>query len=414
MALPALAIGWLMVASVPAIKYKAQASVTSVTRTKLLTETADSNVVTDVLIAPRLDSELYTNRLDVKFVAEPQIFLRQVPLNTTVEFLLSTYAWVEYKLRRDFSLVAVHTTTFGTFPLSDFRGAGGSDLPVNPGESQGFLLSSSYVYTETLAGFQSSFGVKRLNVAGTLGWIVNGLLDYPVHPLKRGEAAYPQQRLPQLRLDAVYGATRRDYLSLMVLGQDVHFSTANRDSLLQVAPGIKHAFSPLVDLSLSPGIALGRVYPRRQDLEPFNVTMPTLEAQLDAPVPLGHHWPVKARLRARYVPYMDPLTTQLVPRGELGVDLKWEGRREAKVTGGVRYAHPLTSGLHRNDQEVRADLEALLPLPLSRYLFLQAKGQFSWRNHAVLSFSRDLETFAPVVQWLTSVGLVVRYDRGRL
>ncbi|WNG13338.1 hypothetical protein [Cystobacter fuscus] len=414
MALPALALGWLLVASVPAVKYKTQVSLNSVVRTPLLTEESETEVVTDLLLAPRLDSELYTNRLDVKFVVEPQFFLRQVPLRTTFEFLLSTYAWVEYKLRRDFSLVAVHTTTFGTFPLSDFRGAGGSDLPVGRGESQGFLLSSSYVYTETLAGFQGSFGVKRLMVAGTLGWIVNGLLDYPVHPPKRGDAAYPQQRLPQLRLEANYGATRRDYLTLLVFGQDVSFSTANRDAVLQVAPGIKHSFTPLVDVSVAPGIALGRVYPRRRELEPYNVTMPTLETTLDAPVPLGHHWPVAARLRARYLPYMDPLSTQLMPRAELGLDLKWEGRREAKVTGGVRYAHPLTSGLHREDQEVRAEMEALLPLPLSRYLFMQAKGQFSWRHHAVLSFEPREGTFSPVVQWFTSVGLVVRYDRGRL
>lgn len=414
MALPALALGWLLVASVPAIKYEAQVSLNSVTRTPLLTEEAEAEVVTDVLLAPRLESELYTNRLEVQFVAEPQFFLRQVPLNTTFEFLMSTYAWVTYKLRRDFSLVAGHNTTFGTFPLSDFRGAGGSDLPVGPGESEGSFLSSSYVYTETLAGFQGSFGVKRLQVAGTLGWIVNGLLDYTVLPIKRGEAAYPQQRMPQLRLDANYGVTRRDSLSLLVLGQDVYFSTANRDSLLQVAPGLKHAFSPLVDVSLSPGIALGRVYPRRQDAEPFNVTMPTLEAILSAPVPLGHHWPVEATLRARYVPYMDPLSTQLIPRAELGMDFKWEGRREAKVTGGVRYAHPLTSGLHRDDREVRGHVEALLPLPLSRYLFMQAKGQLSWRNHAILSFQPLTGLFEPVTQWFTSVGLVVRYDRGRL
>jgi hypothetical protein len=406
MALPALALGWLLVASVPAVKYTAQVRLDSIVRTKLLTERAPSGVVADLLLAPRLDSVLYTNRLEVKLVAEPQFFLRQTGLRPTFEFLLSAYTRADYKLRRDLSLVAIHTTTFGTFPLNDFSGAGGSSLPVNPSKSEGWL-SSSYVYTESVAGFQGSFGVKRLNVAGTIGWIVNGLLGYPVRPLRRGDAAYPQQRYPELRLLAVYGVTHRDYASLSVIGRDVYFSTANRNTLLQVAPGLQHSFSPLVKMSLEPGVAVGRVYPRRPDQAAFNVAMPTLETGLDAPVPLGYHWPVKAKLRARYLPYMDPLSTQLVPRGELGLALEWKGRRDAKVTGGIRYAHPLTAGLHRDDQEVRADMEALLPLPLSRYLFLQTKGQFTWRHHAVLAT-------LPAVQWFTSVGLVVRYDRGRL
>ncbi|PTL75777.1 hypothetical protein [Vitiosangium sp. GDMCC 1.1324] len=63
--------------------------------------------------------------------------------------------------------------------------------------------------------------------------------------------------------------------------------------------------------------------------------------------------------------------------------------------------------MHRNDAETRVELEALYPLPLSRYLFVQGKGWFTWMNHVVLDA-------APVVQWYTSVGLVVRYDRGRL
>ena len=89
------------------------------------------------------------------------------------------------------------------------------------------------------------------------------------------------------------------------------------------------------------------------------------------------------------------------------MDLKWEGRRGAKIVGELRYAHPLTSGLHRHDSELRSEVEALLPLPLSRYVFLQTKETFIWRQHAVL-WTR------PPVQWFTSIGLVVRYDRGRL
>ncbi|MET0402586.1 MAG: hypothetical protein ABW123_09295 [Cystobacter sp.] len=410
MALPALALGWSLVAAIPPIKYTADVRVDTVVRTKLLTErTPDPNqrVVSDLLIAPRLDSVMYTNRLEVKFVAEPQIFLRQMPV-PTFELLVSAYARADYKLRRNLTLIAVHTTTFGTFPLNDFGGAGGSDLPVAPrvDPSQRTFLDSAYVYTESAVGFASSLGVKRLAVSGTLGWIVNGLLDYAVLPLKRQDASYPQQRYPELRMDANYGVSARDRLTLFVYGRDVSFSTANRDVVLQVAPGIQHKFNPLVQGQLALGVALGRVYPRL-GLEPYNVNMPTVEVGLDAPVPIGLHWPVQAKLRARYVPYMDPLSTQLVPRGEVGLALKWEGRRKAIVTGEVRYAHPITAGLHRNDQEVRSEVEALLPLPVSRYLFFQTKGQFMWRQHAVLASRTP-------VQWFTSVGLVMRYDRGRL
>jgi hypothetical protein len=124
-------------------------------------------------------------------------------------------------------------------------------------------------------------------------------------------------------------------------------------------------------------------------------------------VPLGNHWPVKAKVRAKYLPYLDPLTTRIVPRGELGADLEWKGKREAQVLGKLRYARALTTGLHAHDAQARAEVEALWPLPLSRHLYMQGKGQLSWTRHGVLSDG-------PIVQWFTSVGLVVHYDRGRL
>ena len=104
---------------------------------------------------------------------------------------------------------------------------------------------------------------------------------------------------------------------------------------------------------------------------------------------------------------MDPLSTQLIPRADVGLDLEWKGRREAKVLGKLRYAHPLTGGVHRGDAEMRAEIEALYPLPLSRYLFMQGKGWYTWTKHVVIGHQ-------PVSQCYTSVGLVVRYDRGRL
>lgn len=406
MALPALALGWLLVASAPAVKYKASARIESVVRTPLLTELASTTVVSDLIIAPRLDSVLYTNRLEVKLSYEPQFLVRQVAMRPTLEILQSVYTRADYKIRRDLTLLAVHTTTFGDFPLDEFgSGAGTGSLPVTPAAKS--LGTSAYIYTETAAGFWTSLGIKRLSIAGTLGWVVNGLLDPPVRPLRRGNAAYPQQRYPELRLQSFYGATRRDYFTLSLYGRDVSFSTGNRDAVLQFAPGLQHQFNPLVDLSVEPGIAVGRTYPRRPDESPTDRLMPTLETTLNAPVPLGNHWPVKAKVRARYLPYMDPLTTKLIPRGDVGLDLEWKGRREAKVLGKLRYAHPLTSGVHHDDAEARVELDVLYPLPLSRYLFVQGKGWYTWMNHVVLGTG-------PVVQWYTSLGLVVRYDRGRL
>ncbi|PTL75778.1 hypothetical protein [Vitiosangium sp. GDMCC 1.1324] len=336
MALPALALGWLLVASAPAVKYKASARIESVVRTPLLTELASTTVVSDLIIAPRLDGVLYTNLLEVKFAYEPQFLVRQVAMRPTLEILQSVYTRADYKIRRDLTLLAVHTTTFGDFPLDQFgSGAGTGSLPVTPAAKS--LGSSAYIYTETAAGFWTSLGIKRLSIAGTLGWVVNGLLDPPVRPLRRGNAAYPQQRYPELRLQSFYGATRRDYFTLSLYGRDVAFSTGNRDAVLQFAPGLQHQFTPLVDLSVEPGIAVGRTYPRRPDELPTNMVMPTLETTLNTPVPIGNHWPVKAKVRARYLPYMDPLTTKLIPRGGCrpgpGVEgpARGEGARKAAV-----------------------------------------------------------------------------------
>lgn len=405
MALPALALGWLLVASAPAVKYKASARIESVVRTPLLTEQANAPVLNDVVLAPRLDSVLYTNLLEVKFVYEPQFLLRQAFAAPSLELLQSVYTRADYKIRRDLTLLAVHTTTYGKFPFENYSAASALTLPAVSSATSIFESGSAYIYSETAAGVWTSLGIKRLSVAGTLGWIVNGLLEPPVRPLHRGNAAYPQQRYPELRLEAYYNATARDMFTLLLYGKDVSYSTGNRDEVLQFAPGLTHQFSPLVDLSVAPGIAVGQVFPRLQS--PYGLWMPTLETTLNAPVPLGNHWPVKAKVRARYLPYMDPLTTQLVPRGDVGVDLEWKGRREAKVIGKLRYAHPLTPGIHRNDAEARVEVEALYPLPLSRYLYVQGKGQYIWMDHVVIANQ-------PVVQWYTSVGLVVRYDRGRL
>lgn len=404
MALPALALGWLLVASAPAVHYKASARVESIVRTRLLTELASSPVINDLALTPRLDSVLFTNRLEVKFIYEPQLFVRQVGQSSSFEVLHSVYSTGTYQLFPELQLSATHSTTYGNFPLEGLGGDTGS-APTLPGVR---TSDNSYIYTETNAGLWTNLGIKRLAISGTVGWVVNGLMDPPVHLARRGSAVYPQQRYPELRAQANYGLTPRDYLSFSVYGRDVSYSTGHHNSILHLSPGLQHQFSPLVGLSVEPGLALGMEHPRLPWQLPQPVVMPILETALKAPVPLGNHWPVQAKVRAKYLPYLEPLTTRIIPRGELGVDLSWKGKREAQVLGKLRYARALTTGLHRADAQARAELEALLPLPLlPRYLYMQGKGQLSWTRHGVLS---DL----PIVQWFTSVGLVVHYDRGRL
>ncbi|HSP80156.1 MAG TPA: hypothetical protein VLQ93_16615, partial [Myxococcaceae bacterium] len=388
------------IASAPAVKYKASAALETQVRTPLLTELAPTSIVSDLVLTPRLDAILYTNRLEWKLVYEPKLQVRQAAVNPTLEVLQSVYTRADYRLLRQLSLIGVHTTTYGSFPFD--QPGGNPPLGVLTRES------TRYIYSETAAGLSTTLGLRRFYMYGTLGWVVNGLLsEPPARPLRRGDAAMPQQRYPELRFQAFYGFARRDTLSFSVLGRDVSFSTGNRAATLQLAPGLEHQFSPLVKLLVEPGLALGQASSLRPGVAPERLLLPTLEATLKAPVPLGNHRPVQGRLRARYLPYADPLSTRLVPRGDVGLQLEWKGRRQALVKGELTYAHPLTTGLHQHDAELRASTEVLWPLPVSRHLFLQARGQLTWMRHEVVSFT-------PLVQWFTSLGLVLRHDRGRL
>ena len=72
-----------------------------------------------------------------------------------------------------------------------------------------------------------------------------------------------------------YGFARRDTLSFSVLGRDVSFSTGNRASTLQLAPGLEHQFSPLVKLLVEPGLALGRASSVRPGRAPQSLLLPT-------------------------------------------------------------------------------------------------------------------------------------------
>jgi hypothetical protein len=239
--------------------------------------------------------------------------------------------------------------------------------------------------------------------------VVNGLMDPPFLPLKRRQTSPPRQVGPEGRYLLIYGLTRRDYGSLSLIARDVAFSTQGHTGMVLASAGVQHQFTPLVQGQLELGAALTREWLRlASGSAPPTALSPTVDAILKAPVPLGRHWPVKARLRARYLPAVDPYTTRLYPRGDVGLTLKWAGRKEAAVEGELRHVRSLArTGFLTFEQQTEASLKVLWPLPLHRSTFLSAEGRFARLHRRVIS---DF----PLYQWFADVGLVLRPRRGRL
>jgi hypothetical protein len=401
----ALALGWQLVATVPAVKYQTQLRMETLVRAPLLSETAPDgvNVIGDVLLAPRGEAILYTPRLEVAAVYEPQIMVRQAFIRPTLELLHSAYVRADWKATRYLKPLAVGTVTYGSFPFETFEATSvGADGVVR-------MDRSRYIYAEGVLGAQTNLGLKRLNMAATAGWVVNGLLDPPRFPLRRGQTTPPRQVGPELRYLAVYGLTRRDTANLSLIGRDVSFSTRNRASLGFGTLGLEHQFSPLVKAQLDVGAAFTRRYPASAiaEVEPWHLH-PTAELILRTPVPLGHHWPVKARLRARYLPYVDAFSTRIYRRGEVGLQLKWEGRKQALVQSEFKLIRSLENrGFLQYDAQAEGNVKVTWPLPFSRYTFLQAEGKAAWMR-------RQLISERPILQWTANLGLVIRPQRGRL
>jgi hypothetical protein len=403
MSLMALALGWQLVSGVPAVKYQSQVRVETLVRAPLLSETATTDVIGDFLLAPRGEAILYTPRLEVAAIYEPQVMVRQAFIRPTLELLHSAYVKGTWKATRYLTPLAVGTVTYGSFPFETFEATSvGADGVVR-------MDRSRYIYAEGVVGAQTNLGLKRLNMALTGGWVVNGLLDPPRFPLRRGQTTPPRQVGPELRYLGIYSVTRRDTFNLSLVARGVNFSTRNRAELGFASMGLEHAFSPLVKGQLDVGGAATRRYPASAlaDVEPWQFH-PTAELTLRTPVPIGHHWPVQARLRARYLPYVDAFSTRIYRRGEAGISFKWEGRKQAAFLGELKLIRSLeTRGFLKYDAQAEGNAKLTWPLPFNRYTFLQAEGKVAWMR-------RQLISEYPIIQWTANLGLVIRPPRGRL
>jgi hypothetical protein len=120
---------------------------------------------------------------------------------------------------------------------------------------------------------------------------------------------------------------------------------------------------------------------------------------------VGHHWPVKAKLTARYVPFINPFTTAVFPRLEGAFGFEWKGRREAQINLEVSAAQARTDGFHRRDGDER--LSAKVQWPLTRSTAVVASGR-------LLRLREFLIDDEPIYKWFLGAGIVIRQENGRL
>jgi hypothetical protein len=217
----------------------------------------------------------------------------------------------------------------------------------------------------------------------------------------------PSQIGPEVRAQAFHSLTRRFVIGLHLYGRDVHTSTDARISVLQAMPVVQYQFHPLIQGRLEAGVAVGERRPQRTGLPlpTESILHPTGEASLTTPVPVGYHWPVQAKLTARYVPFINVFTTAVFPRAEGGFGFEWKGRRKAQVNVDLFAARPMTRGFHRRDGEER--LSVKVQWPLTRSSALVASGR-------LLRLREFLIDDEPIYKWFTGVGLVIRQENGRL
>lgn len=399
-ALPLLVTSMVLAGS-PAMRYSSQLRAETVVRTPNLTETADRSVIQDLVITPRGQVIFYTPRMELKAILEPQLLLRRTFTEPTLEILTFFFLRGEYQLTRGFKVWAMESTTYGNFPFEDFR----VPAPTNAGDVR-LLDTSQYIYSENMVGFDIT-SIRRTYIGVMGGLVINGLLDPPTTVRPREEKVTPSQIGPEVRSFTYYSVTRRFTLGAELYGRDVHFSTDARLSLLQTSPVVQYQFHPLIIGRLSLGMAVGErrpqntVYPQPTT----SILQPIGEATLTTPVPVGYHWPVKAKLSAKYVPFVDAYSTLVFPRVEGGFGFEWVGRRKAQVNLDLTAAQAITSGFHRRDGEERVSLK--FQWPLTRSSAVVASGR-------LLRLREFLLDDDPIYKWFLGVGLVIRQENGRL
>jgi hypothetical protein len=392
----------MVLAGSPAMRYSSQLRAETVVRTPNLTETADRSVIQDLVITPRGQVIFYTPRLELKAILEPQLLLRRTFTEPTLEILTFLFLRGEYQLARGFKVWAMEATTYGAFPFEDFR----VPAPTNGGQTARLLDTGQYIYSENMVGFDIT-GIRRTYIGVMGGLVINGLLDAPTTVRPREEKVTPSQIGPEVRAFAFHSLTRRLVLGAELYGRDVHFSTDARLSLLQTSPLVQYQFHPLISGRLALGMAVGERRPQSTvlPLPTMSILHPIGEAALTTPVPVGYHWPVKAKLSLKYAPFVDAYSTLVFPRVESGFGFEWVGRRKAQVNLDLAVAQAITSGFHRRDGEEQVAVK--VQWPLTRSSAVVASGRF-------LRLREFLIDDDPIYKWFLGVGLVIRQENGRL
>ncbi len=398
--LPALVTS-LVLAGSPAMRYSSSLRAETFVRTENLTEQAGTPVLQDFVITPRGQVIWYSPRMELKAILEPQLLLRRTFSQPTLEVLTFLFLRGEYSVTRGVRLWALNATTYGSFPFEDFR------VPAPTAEGDVRLLDASkYMYSENLVGVDI-VGIRRTYIGVMGGLVFNGLLDPPRSVRPRGDRVTPAQVGPELRAMAFHSLTRRFVVGLHLYGRDVNFSTDAHLSMLQAMPVLQYQFHPLINGRLEAGVLVGERRPQRtaRFLPTESILHPTGEASLTTPVPVGHHWPVKAKLTARYVPFVNPFTTAVFPRLEGAFGFEWKGRREAQINLEVSAAQARTDGFHRRDGDER--LSAKVQWPLTRSTAVVASGR-------LLRLREFLIDDEPIYKWFLGAGIVIRQENGRL
>ncbi|HEX8703669.1 MAG TPA: hypothetical protein VF815_32835 [Myxococcaceae bacterium] len=402
--LPALLTSVVLAGS-PAMRYSSSLRAETFVRSENLTEQVDAPVLLDLVITPRGQVIFYTARMEVKAILEPQLLLRRAD---DVEVLSFAFLRGEYKLTRGLRLWALESTTYGVFPFEDFRiPQPTQDNPVTN------LDASQYMYSETLVGMDFT-GIRRTYMGIMGGFVFNGLLDPPTRSQILAERRTPAQFGPEIRALAFHSLTRRFVVGLHLYGRDVGFSTDAHLRVLQAMPVLQYKFHPQVDGRLEAGVAVGDSRPQRllnadRDLgivlPAGDILHPTGELSLTTPVPVGYHWPVKAKLSARYVPFVNVYSTAIFPRLEGALALEWKGRRDAQISLELAAAQARTASSHRRDGEER--LSAKIQWPLTRSMAIVASGR-------LLRLREFLIDDEPIYRWFLGTGIVIRQENGRL
>jgi hypothetical protein len=386
--LPALLTS-VVLAGGPAMRYSSSLRAETFVRSENLTENVDSQVLMDLVLTPRGQVILYTPRMEVKAILEPQMLLRRAE---DLEVLTFFFLRGEYQAARGVKVWALESATYGSFPFEDFR------IPEpTTDQGQSLLDASQYLYSESLVGMD-----------------INGLLDPTTIPRPLATRVTPAQFGPEIRALALHALTRRFTVGVHLYGRDVDFSTNAYFTVLQAMPMLQYKIHPLIDAKLEAGVAVGKHRPqplvdedvdRGVVLPTGEFLHPTGEFSLTTPVPVGRHWPVKAKLSARYVPFVNAFSTAIFPRAEGAFAFEWKGRREAQINVELSVAQAMTDSSHSRDGEER--LSAKVQWPLTRSTAIVASGRVSRLRELLINDG-------PLVRWFLGAGVMVRQENGRL